>query len=105
MKIKVKGREIEVKKVSGFFGKALGLMFRKKSLPLLFYFGGDGIYAIHSFFCKRFYAIWFLDGKIIDEKLIEPWKISIKPAEKFDKLLEIPSGSSDFLSFSTERKV
>ena len=82
-----------------------GLMFRKKSLPLLFSFKRPVKMSIHSFFCVPFYAIWFQNGKIIDEKLVYPWKFSICPKQKFDKLLEIPSNDKFFKIFTDERKV
>lgn len=57
MKIKIKGKEIDVKEVKGF-GKVSGLMFRKKSKPLLFKFKRPTRIPIHSFFCKPFHAVW-----------------------------------------------
>ena len=99
-----KGRkfEIEVEECKSFFSKFRGLMFRKKSLPLLFYFNGLGLWAIHSFFCKPFFAIWFDGEKVVDGKLVKPWKFFVKPKEKFNKLLEIPSNDKNFLLLSTE---
>jgi len=71
-------------------------MFRKKSFktPLLFTFNSLGRYAIHSFFCRKFLAVWILEenGKmqIIDVKTVLPWKSSVVPIKKFNLLLEIP---------------
>lgn len=72
-----------------------GLMFRSRNYrkPLLFVFSKPGNYAIHSFFCRKFIAVWFLKGKIVDAKLILPWKTSVTPKSKFDELLEIPLNS------------
>ena len=92
---------LDVEECKTIFEKTRGLMFRKKSLPLLFYFNKATREPIHSFFCKPFFAIWFNGNKVIDGKLVNPWKLSIKPAEKFDKLLEIPSGDKNFLALST----
>jgi uncharacterized membrane protein (UPF0127 family) len=72
-------------------------MFRKNSPALLFYFKKDSNDSIHSFFCKKFIAIWFNDGKIVDVKYVLPWKISVKPGKSFDKLLEVPSTNKYFL--------
>ena len=94
--------EVEVEECKTVLGKTMGLMFRKKSLPLLFYFNKLGRAPIHSFFCKPFFAIWFDGKKVVDGKLVKPWRLSVKPKEKFDKLLEVPSGSKDFLLLSTE---
>lgn len=78
------------------FSQGRGLMFRKESKPLLFIFKNKKRRAIHSFFCKKFYAIWFDGDKIVDEKLVNPWISLIKPKEKFDKLLEIPTNTETF---------
>ena len=74
------------------FSKMRGLMFRSQNYkkPLLFIFKKAGSYPIHSFFCRKFLAVWLLKGRIIDEKLVLPWKLSVTPEGKFDELLEIP---------------
>ncbi len=75
------------------FSKARGLMFRPKSFgtPLLFIFRKASKTAIHSYFVDGdFLAIWFLDGKIVDKKIVKPWKFAVTPKEKFNLLLEIP---------------
>lgn len=97
-------REIDVKIRDSVFSKARGLMFRRKSKPLLFIFNKPTRQPIHSFFCKPFYAIWFDGDKIIDERLVEGWRIGIKPrgSAKFDRLLEIPTEIDDFM-FLRER--
>tara|TARA_Y100000310_G_C20556644_1_gene750906 strand:- start:385 stop:726 length:342 start_codon:yes stop_codon:yes gene_type:complete len=92
---------LDVEECKTLLEKTRGLMFRKESKPLLFYFNGETREPIHSFFCKPFFAIWFNGDEVVDGKLIRPWKISIKPKKKFNKLLEIPYGSKDFLAFST----
>ena len=72
-------------------------MFRKNSPPLLFIYKKPTKEPIHSFFCKKFIAIW-LDNKnqIIETKLVKPYKLTIKPKQKFTKLLEIPENSKHF---------
>jgi len=89
MKIKIKGKEIEVKEIKGF-NKVRGLMFRKKSKPLLFRFKKLTRQRIHSCFCKPFCAIWMRNGKIVEEKSVKSFSISIRPKEFFTELVEVP---------------
>ncbi len=81
---------------SSFFSKLRGLMFRSRNYkkPLLFVFSKPGIYKIHSFFCRKFVAVWMLNDKIIDIRVVKPWKLSVTPKEKFNLLLEIPLKTS-----------
>ena len=104
---KYAGNEISlnVRVLKNVFAQARGLMFRKKSLPLLFIFKNKKTRAIHSFFCKPFIAIWFNGDRIVDVKKVKPWKISIKPLEKFDRLLEVLEGDVTFKSFLDEEKL
>jgi len=106
IKFKQKNREIEldVKPCKSIFSKARGLILRKNSKPLLFIFKKPTREPIHSFFCKPFIAIWFNKDKIIEKRLIKPWKLLIKPKEKFDKLLEIPSDSKNFHDFTDDKR-
>jgi len=105
-KFNYKGKEakIEVEECKTIFEKARGLMFRKNSKPLLFYFKKPKRYRIHSFFCKPFIAIWFNNDKIIDIRLVEPWVFFIRPKHKFDKLLEIPSNTKEFSFFAEDKR-
>ena len=90
---------IKVGICDNFFLQISGLMFKKNSLPLLFVFKNSRKSAIHSFFCEKFVAIWFDKDRIVDVKLVHPWKISVKPNKKFDRLLEIPMSNKDFFDF------
>ena len=85
-----KGKDIII--CDNFFSKARGLMFRPADFktPLLFIWKKPGKYPIHSFFCRKFAAVWYSDGKIIEKRVIEPWKASICPTKEFDSLIEIP---------------
>ena len=94
-KIKIKDRIIEVEECKDIFSRARGLMFRKNSRPLLFVFNKRTRQSIHSFFCKPFLAVWLLNGKIIDEKIVKPFSFSIKPKKPFTHLVEIPLNDSD----------
>lgn len=89
--LRYKGKKllIELKKVSSI-GKFIGLMFKSKDTQALLFEFGKGKRAIHSFFCPVFLAIWLLEGKVVDFKLVKPYQISIKPKKEFDKLIEIP---------------
>ncbi len=102
---KGKDIELEVRECKNISSKISGLMFKKKSKPLLFVFKKLGKPAIHSFFCKPFLAIWFNGNRIVDEKLIKSKRILIQPKAKFDKLLEIPLDSSAFKRFIDERNI
>jgi len=96
---------MDVKECRSILSQARGLIFKEKSKPLFFIFKNKKRRAIHSFFCIPFIAIWFDEGKIVDVKLINSWKFSIKPKYRFDKLLEIPSNDVTFKEFIDEEKI
>jgi len=62
--------------------------------PLLFIWRKPKKRAIHSFFCREFVAVWMLKNKnqlrIIDERIVKPFKSCVIPKEKFNLLLEVP---------------
>ena len=89
-KIKIGKEIIKAEICNTIFKKARGLMFRKSPGPLFFVFNTPTRQPIHSFFCKHFRAVWIKNGKIIDDKIVHPWKFSVKPKENFTDLLEIP---------------
>lgn len=93
---KEKRFNLDIEKCDNYFLRARGLMFRKKSKPLLFIFAKSTKQAIHSLFCIPFIAIWFNKKEIIDIKLVKPWRLSVFPNKKFDKLLEIPCNDINF---------
>lgn len=104
-KYKKRKFRLDVCVCDNILSQARGLIFKKNSKSLLFVFKNKKIRAIHSFFCLPFIAIWFDEDKIVDVKLINSWKFSIKPKEKFDKLLEIPSNNVTFKEFIDEEKI
>ena len=62
-----------------------------KARPInLFMHHKKGRYPIHSFFCRKFLAVWYSDGKIIEKRIVKPWQTRVCPAKKFDRLLEVP---------------
>ena len=104
-KINLRGKIIGVEVCDTIFSKARGLMFRKKSLPLLLKFKKPTQQGIHSFFCKPFYAFWLLNGKVIEEKIVKPFSFSIKPRRKFTEIVEIPlKNSSKNFDFPTKNR-
>lgn len=72
----------------------IGLMFsrREKAKALLFEFKTPVKISIHSFFVFfPFLAIWInSEGKILEKRIISPWKLKILPKKEFSKLIEIP---------------
>ena len=88
MKIKIGNQEIEAEKKNPYL--SLGLMFRRKSGAIVFQFGKPTRQAIHSLFCKRFRAVWLLKRRIVDDRIVEPWKISVRSRQLYDCLVEIP---------------
>jgi uncharacterized membrane protein (UPF0127 family) len=104
---KYNGKEInlDVKVCDNVFSQARGLTFKKKSLPLLFVFKKLNRMKIHSFFCKPFIAIWFNGEDVVDLKVVRKSRFSIRPKEKFDKLLEIPANDIHFKEFLDEENI
>lgn len=102
-----KGKKINIdaEECRSIISKTRGLMFRKKSKPLLFIFNEKTREGIHSFFCLPFIGIWFDKDKIVGIKYVKPWRIYVRPLRKFDKLLEIPLGNNEFNLFLDERKI
>lgn len=78
-----------------FWYEGIGLMFksRNKAKPLLFSYKFLNRMAIFSYFITfDFIAIWInKEGRVVDIKNIKPKTKSIKPKEKFVKLIEIPN--------------
>ncbi|RLG16097.1 hypothetical protein DRN69_01755 [Candidatus Pacearchaeota archaeon] len=93
MKVKIKGVSIEVKRCNNF-QKFKGLMFasREKAKALLFDFSKPILTPIHSFFVFfPFVALWLDDkNKLLDLKLVKPFKFFIVPKKPYQKLVEIP---------------
>jgi uncharacterized membrane protein (UPF0127 family) len=104
-KYKEKVINLDVEICDNVFSQARGLIFKKKSPPLLFVFKKPTKMRIHSFFCKPFIAIWFNGDKIIDLKVVRKSKFSIRPKERFDKLLEVPNNVLDFNEFLDEENI
>lgn len=71
-----------------------GLMFsrREKAKSLLFNFDKPNRELIHSLFVFfPFVAVW-LDkrNKVIDLKIVRPFRLGVRPKKSFSKIVEIP---------------
>lgn len=108
--IKFNGKNFLIKDYricSSILSKTRGLMFRRKnySKPLLFVWKSGLMMPIHSFFCRKFMAVWMLDAgnkiTIVDEKIVEPFKSNVIPGEKFNLLLEVPL---KYFEFADEKR-
>ena len=89
---KKRALEVDVKSVS-ILGKAIGLMFKRKSTDvLLFNFHAKAKRGIHSLFVFfPFIAVWLDDkNKVIEIRVVKPFTFSVVPSKKFVKLIEIP---------------
>ncbi len=82
-----------VKRLSEF-EKGIGLMFhsREKCPAMLFEFSEPTRLRIHSIFVFfRFVGIWLDDkNRIIEKKIVKPFRICLRPRKPFYKLVEIP---------------
>lgn len=96
MIIKDKSRKIKIKNVKKLseFEKGTGLMFhrREKCPAMLFEFDKPTRMKIHSLFVFfKFGAVWLDDkNRVIDKKMIKPFKFVISCKKPFYKLVEIP---------------
>lgn len=85
-----------VKKLSEF-GKGIGLMFhrREKCPAMLFEFRKPTRMRIHSLFVFfPFIAIWTdKNNKVIEMKIVKPFRLSVSCKKPFYKLVEIPINS------------
>jgi uncharacterized membrane protein (UPF0127 family) len=75
------------------FSRMRGLMFREEVVPILFVFGFDGIFPIHSYFVKgEFDAVYLShDGRVNEiYRCIAPNTALVSPKKKSSFLLELP---------------
>lgn len=93
--IRDKKVKMRVKKYTSIWSNPFGLMFRRKSLPLLFEFDNEKIPAIHSFFCQPFFAIWISSsGKATKLLKINKWRPHFFGDGRY--LLEIPKSDENY---------
>ena len=77
-----------------------GLMFRGEIVPILFIFGFEGMFPIHSYFVKaEFDAIYLAaDGTVAEVfRRIPPNTALVSPKKKSSFLLELPVEMADAL--------
>ena len=97
--IKDNSKKILVKNIKRLseFQKGIGLMFhrREKCPAMLFEFNKPTNLKIHSYFVFfPFVAVWIdKNNKIIEKRIIKPFRIFIGPKKSFYKLIEIPLNS------------
>lgn len=97
MRIIFHNKKVQIRNVKklGKFEKGIGLMFRnrKKCPALLFEFKNPTKMSIHSLFVFfPFAAIWLDDkNRIVDLKIVKPFRFVIFCKKPFYKLIEIPS--------------
>ena len=75
------------------FKRVRGLMFREEIVPILFVFGFEGIFPIHSYFVKKeFDAVYLAKGGRVNEayRRIPPNTALVSPKKKSSFLLELP---------------
>ncbi len=103
--VKTKNFETECRVALTEWQKFKGLMLKKEIKPLLFVFDKEKRYAFHTFFMLDEIGIIFIskDKKIVEKKLIRPFKLFMKPKNKAKYVLEIPSNYLD--KFKTGEKI
>ena len=82
------------------FSRMRGLMFRDEIVPILFVFGYNGIFSIHSYFVKKEFDAIYLsaDGAVSEVfRRIPPNTALVRPKKKSSFLLELPVKMTDEL--------
>jgi len=82
------------------FSRMRGLMFRDEIVPILFVFGYNGIFSIHSYFVKKeFDAVYLSANGAVSEvfRRIPPNTALVSPKKKSSFLLELPLKMTDKL--------
>jgi len=105
---KKKSEKISLEIADNEFSRMRGLMFRKKIIPILFIFGYEGKFPIHSHFVKaEFDAIYVSQGGTVVEvfRRIPPEQDRISPQKDSSFLLELPPELTDRLKIEVGDKV
>jgi len=77
-----------------------GLMFRGEIVPILFIFGFDGVFPIHSYFVKKEFDAAYIaaDGTVTEIfRRIPPNTALVSPKRASSFLLELPVEMADAL--------
>jgi len=94
--IKDKSKKIKIKNVKKVskLQEGIGLMFheREKCPAMLFEFTHPTTMMIHSLFVFfKFGAVWLDDkNRVVDKKLVKPFRLAVSSEKPFYKLVEIP---------------
>ena len=94
--LKFKEKRIDIKNVKKLseFQKGIGLMFKKreKCPAMLFEFTQPTTMGIHSLFVFfKFAAVWLDDkNRIVDKRIVKPFRLLVLSKKPFYKLVEIP---------------
>ena len=105
---KKKSEKISLEIADNDFSRMRGLMFREKIIPILFIFGYEGKFPIHSHFVKaEFDAIYVSqDGTVVEVfRRIPPEQDRISPQKDASFLLELPPELTDRLKIGVGDKV
>ncbi len=97
---KGKSMEIPLEIADTEFSRMRGLMFREKVVPILFVFGFEGKFPIHSHFvAAEFDAVYLSSGGIVTEvfRKIPPNTTLVSPKKDSSHLLELPVEITDRL--------
>ena len=88
-----KGISVSARKV-GSLGMLRGLMFRSENTESLL-FESSG--TIHSWFVFFFFLAVFLDNKnkVVDVRIVKPFRFKVKSGKKYKKILEVPINDSN----------
>lgn len=98
---KKKSASISLEIADSEFSRMRGLMFRDRIIPILFIFGYEGIFPIHSHFVVApFDAIYLSgEGKVVEIfRKIPPKTNIVSPKKNASYLLELPVDLTDRLN-------
>ncbi len=85
----------QFEKADNSIARMRGLMFRANPVSILFDFGAEGIYPIHSFFVRFDFDAIYLDAefKVVEVfSSVKPYTAVVMPKNKARYLLETPPG-------------
>jgi uncharacterized membrane protein (UPF0127 family) len=97
---KKKSVMVELEVADTEFSRMRGLMFRDSIVPILFIFGFDGTFSIHSYFVKGEFDAVYLerDGRVTEIiRRIPPNTALVRPKKISSMLLELPVKTTDAL--------
>lgn len=97
---KGKSAKIAMEVADDHFSRMRGLMFRDRIIPILFIFGGEGIFPIHSHFVRApFDAVYVGKDGAVNElyRKIPPNTDLVTPKRNSTYLVELPIEITDRL--------